>query len=122
MIKPPRRAPGPLRLAMKFFLVSEVAAALRLSVSQVYALIDSGKLRAHRFTTKKHGAVRVSQQQLDDYLRESESVGAAPAKEQAAPEARPSGFTMLDGERLREAWRLQGAAAGPPTPRSAPSS
>jgi excisionase family DNA binding protein len=57
---------------MTFFTVAEIANMLKLSVSQVYALVDCGKLRVHRFTTKKHGAVRVSQVQLDEYLKATE--------------------------------------------------
>jgi excisionase family DNA binding protein len=62
---------------MQFYTVADLKKLLKLSASQVYALIESGKLRCHRFTTKKSGAVRVSQEQLDDYLRETESAGAA---------------------------------------------
>lgn len=66
-----------------FYKIEEVAEMLRLSVSQVYALINSGRLRCHRLTTRKQGGVRVSQAQLDDYLRSTESEGA-PALETPA--------------------------------------
>ncbi len=58
---------------MEFFTVAEIAGKLRLSVSQVYALIDAGKLRAHRFTTRRRGAVRVSAAQLSAYLTATEA-------------------------------------------------
>jgi excisionase family DNA binding protein len=57
----------------KFFTVVQLAELLQLSQSQIYALIDSGRLKCHRFTTRKTGAVRVSQAQLDAYLRDTES-------------------------------------------------
>jgi excisionase family DNA binding protein len=66
---------------MRFYLVAEIAEMLRLSQSQVFALIRAGKLKAHRFSCKKQGALRVSQEQLDEYLRETESAAeAAPRK------------------------------------------
>lgn len=44
--------------------VREVARRLNLSVSKVYALLDQGKLPHHRIDA----AIRVSEQQLADYL------------------------------------------------------
>jgi excisionase family DNA binding protein len=87
----------------KFYTVADLAGLLKLSASQVYALIDSGRLQCHRFTTKKNGAVRISQQQLDAYLQATASGPVEPA----APPERPApvGFTTLDGARLKEAWR-----------------
>ena len=57
----------------------EIAVLLKLSQSQVYALIDCAKIRVHRFTTKKNGGVRISQQQLDDVLQATETQNALPA-------------------------------------------
>ena len=51
-----------------FYTVRELAELLKLSESQVYALIDEGFLKAHRFTRRRSGAIRVSQDQLDAYL------------------------------------------------------
>ena len=94
--------------AMQFYTVNELKDLLKLSASQVYALIESGKLRCHRFTTKKSGAVRVSQDQLDDYLRATESEGeetvAAPPLS-SAEKTSAADFTALDGERLKAAWK-----------------
>ena len=92
---------------MQFYTVADLKEMLKLSASQVYALIESGKLRCHRFTTKKSGAVRVSQAQLDDYLRETEREGetvAAPPLS-SAEKTPAADFTALDGERLKAAWK-----------------
>ncbi len=53
---------------MEFFTVAEVAEKLRLSPSFVYALIDTGTLKAHRFTVKGSGVLRISREHLDEYL------------------------------------------------------
>ena len=57
---------------MKFYLVLEISEILRLSESQVYALINAGKLKAHRMTTGRQGGIRVSDDQLQRFLRESQ--------------------------------------------------
>jgi len=90
-----------------FYTVNELSDLLKLSASQVYALIETGRLKCHRFTTKKSGAVRVSQAQLDDYLRETESAGEAVAAPplSSAEKTSAAGFTALDGERLKAAWK-----------------
>jgi excisionase family DNA binding protein len=62
---------------MKFYLVPEVAQLLRLSESQVYALIAGGRLRCYRLSTRKQGAVRVSEEHLRAFLDASESTQAA---------------------------------------------
>ena len=91
---------------MQFYTVADLKEMLKLSASQIYALIDSGKLRCHRFTTKKSGAVRVSQDQLDDYLRETESAGEAPPPPPLSPSEKPTGgLKVLDAEKLKEAWK-----------------
>ena len=63
---------------MKFYLVAEVAETLRLSESQVYALINSGRLRCHRLTTGRQGGIRISDEQLRDYLASTVEQGALP--------------------------------------------
>jgi hypothetical protein len=91
---------------MEFYTVADLKEMLKLSTSQVYALIETGKLRCHRFTTKKSGAVRVSQAQLDDYLRETESEGEAPALPPLSPAEKPTGgLKVLDAEKMKEAWK-----------------
>ncbi len=48
---------------------TEVAAELRLSLSSVYAMCDSGELPCHRVGMKK-GRIRVTRSALDKYLRQ----------------------------------------------------
>ncbi|HKI30860.1 MAG TPA: helix-turn-helix domain-containing protein [Gemmataceae bacterium] len=72
---------------MTLYTVAEVAEILRVSDSQVYAFINAGKLRCYRLTTKKHGGIRVSDAQLEEFLRDMES---------GRVEARPKGFRHID--------------------------
>ena len=106
---------------MTFYTVPELKALLKLSRSQVYALIESGKLKCHRFTTGATGGIRVSQEQLDAFLGATAGE-EPPAKTAVSPPERPTGFTVLDGGRLREAWRQRGGPAGPRASRNARSS
>jgi excisionase family DNA binding protein len=90
-----------------FYTVNELKDLLKLSTSQVYALIETGRLKCHRFTTRTSGAIRVSQGQLDEYLNATEEEKGAsvpPSEGQSRPSARTSDFKELDGERLHEAW------------------
>lgn len=75
-----------------FYTVAEIAELLKLSSSQIYALIDEGLLKCHRFTRKKHGAIRVSQAQLDEYLKATEEGGKPeqPAEEPPPEPVEPS--------------------------------
>src|SRR3954470_4094440 len=73
---------------MKFYTVPELEGMLKRSQSQLDALIESGKMRCHRFTTAKTGGIRVSQEQRDAYLRETESGGRG-ARGRGAADARP---------------------------------
>jgi excisionase family DNA binding protein len=73
---------------MKFYLVAELQELLKLSKSHLYALIESGKLRCHRFTRGRNGAIRVSQAQLDEYLKATESAaegGPPPLRRSRSP-------------------------------------
>jgi excisionase family DNA binding protein len=75
---------------MNFFTVAEIAKMLKLSESQVYALIDDGLLKCHRFTRGRSGAIRVSQSQLDAYLASTlEQEPPAPEPAPSLPEPRP---------------------------------
>lgn len=47
--------------------VSEVAKRLQVSKSMVYALVDNGKLVAHRVGLGR-GTIRISETDLNDYL------------------------------------------------------
>ncbi|HVK14733.1 MAG TPA: helix-turn-helix domain-containing protein [Gemmataceae bacterium] len=83
---------------MQFYTVPELKVLLKLSKSQVYGLIDGGKLRCHRFTRGKNGGIRVSQAQLDDYLKATEAGGETVPPEtprQVSPRRRRQGFVFL---------------------------
>ena len=56
--------------------VKQVKDRLNLSRSSVYALIDSGELKSYRLGAGR-GAIRVSEKQLEDFLRSRESGGAS---------------------------------------------
>jgi excisionase family DNA binding protein len=70
---------------MVFYTVIELEGMLKLSKSQLYALIESGQLRCHRFTRRRNGAIRVSQAQLEEYLKATEDLGLPPVAPQPAP-------------------------------------
>jgi len=70
---------------MIFYTVSELADLLKLSQSQIYALIDDGRLKCHRFTRGRSGAIRVSQAQLDAYLASTVQQDDEPPASQPAP-------------------------------------
>lgn len=63
--------------------VPEVAERLRVAVSTVYALVESGKLGAFRIGPND-GAIRVSEQQLEAYLNACRSL---PHSEHVASES-----------------------------------
>lgn len=65
----------PLKSHPELIEVSDVAAILKVSRSQVYALIESQKLRCYRITTGKQGGIRVSIEQLRAYLQSVEEGG-----------------------------------------------
>ncbi|MBY0233178.1 MAG: helix-turn-helix domain-containing protein [Gemmataceae bacterium] len=59
----------------KLMTVKEVAGLLGVSPSQVYALVECGKLKAYRLSAKQkgQGGLRFSQAQVDAMLSESET-------------------------------------------------
>jgi excisionase family DNA binding protein len=63
--------------------VREAARLLEVSPSTVYALIAAGRLRCSRVGLGR-GVIRISQEQLADYLRAAEPAPAQPP----APRAR----------------------------------
>jgi excisionase family DNA binding protein len=81
--------------------VAEVAKRLRCSLSNAHALIAAGKLKAYRVGAGG-GGLRVSEEHLQEFLRSAETRQGR--EETPAPE-KASGFTVLDGDRLREAWK-----------------
>lgn len=52
--------------------VQEVKDRLHCSPAHVYALIDAGELRCYRIGLGKQGGVRVSEEQLQEYLKKKE--------------------------------------------------
>lgn len=74
---------------MTFYTVAELAEMLKLSQSQVYALIDDGLLKCHRFTRGRSGAIRVSQTQLDAYLASTIQQDDEPPVQEPAPQPSP---------------------------------
>ena len=83
---------------MTFYTVRDLEKMLRLSRSQLYGLIETHKLRCHRFTRGRHGGIRVSQAQLDAYLKATEDPGEPPAaaNRPAPATPRPAGeFAFL---------------------------
>ncbi len=106
--------------------IAEAADILGVSYGIVYAAIQTGQLRAYRYTKRRKsgkptGTYRIDPADLEAYKA---SCATEPAKP-AAPKknaAGPSAFKNLDGDRLLEAWRQQGVLADPPDGRSAPSS
>lgn len=66
--------------------VREAAKKLEVNPSLVYGLIASGKLRCCRIGHGR-GVIRISEEQLADYLRQSEPV--KPAVPAAAPARMP---------------------------------
>jgi excisionase family DNA binding protein len=57
--------------------VTQAAERLEVSQATVYALVASGRLRCNRIGMGR-GCIRVSDEQLADYLRGSESVNVPP--------------------------------------------
>lgn len=57
--------------------VKQAAARLEVSTATVYALIAGGRLRCTRIGLGR-GVIRISDQQLLDYLRAAEPVAARP--------------------------------------------
>ena len=58
--------------------VGEVAKRLDISVSLVYGLLTAGRLKGTRHGLKR-GTWRVSEEQLEEYLRGAEPKAAVPA-------------------------------------------
>jgi len=84
--------------------VKDVAERLRVSPQCVYSLVNRGLLEHHRVGASG-GRILISEQQLQTYL-ESTKRGRVRAEPKPAPEkSSAGGFTMLDGDRLREAWK-----------------
>ena len=68
---------------MALMKVKEVAEYLKVSESFVYALLQSGRLK-HHVLGRGQGGKRVSMEQVQDYLRQTEQGGVL------APEPKPT--------------------------------
>jgi excisionase family DNA binding protein len=64
--------------------VRQAAQRLEVSISTVYALVASGKLRCSRIGLGR-GVIRISEEQLVEYLRAAELVVAPPPAPPAGP-------------------------------------
>lgn len=84
-----------------YFKIKEAAKQLNVSRSFLYQAINEGRIGYHRFG-KGTGGIRISELQIQEYLRKTERGGETlPAPEKVSA----SGFTMLDADRLKEAWQ-----------------
>ena len=85
--------------------LSQVSERLNCSLSNVYALVDSGKLAAISTGAAGKG-YRVPEEELQRFIEEGKK-GRRPHYP-AKCDPRPRIFTKLDGRRLRAAWQQQG--------------
>lgn len=69
---------------MKPLTVRQAAERLACSASTVYALVASGKLRHYRIGTGR-GSIRFSEGHIAEFLRDAETVVAAPTPHRRAP-------------------------------------
>jgi len=94
-------------LAHDMLLVKEVAGMLRLALSTVYQLIESGKLPAY----KLGGTYRVRKSDVESFL-DSSRVEKQPKRTARARRGTTNRRTLqeLDTSRLRRAWSARGAA------------
>ncbi|MBV9126016.1 MAG: helix-turn-helix domain-containing protein [Planctomycetes bacterium] len=93
---------------MSLLTVKQAAAHLGVSPATVYALCAFRRLRHERHGLGR-GRILIPLEALEEYRQSvTVEVGEPPSP---APRSSPSPsrFTMLDGERLKAAWRRQGA-------------
>ena len=91
--------------------VKEAAEHLGISRGLVYVLCRAGRIRHERHGTGR-GTLRIEKAALDEYRATcSRDVGTTAARHTKANRAPSPGatFANLDGTRLLEAWRKQGA-------------
>jgi excisionase family DNA binding protein len=108
---PPHQATGEI-----LFTVKQAAQQLALSPSSVYELIATGRIHAFRLGPRR-GAIRIRKKDLQAYLDIPSSTTPAIDRERTGRL-----FKHLDAERLRAAWRQQGAIADQTNERNTPSS
>lgn len=88
-----------------WYKLTEIKAILKCSLSHLYALIESGELRCVKIGLRGSAGIRVSRSMLDEFLRKREKCGSEAPKDPAPKPESAGGFTMLDADRLREAWK-----------------
>jgi excisionase family DNA binding protein len=59
--------------------VKTIAKRLMCSVAHVYALVDAGELACFKIGLRSQGGIRVSEEQLQAYLKRKERGGQSPA-------------------------------------------
>src|SRR4051812_12544788 len=89
--------------------VKVAARILRASKSTVYNLCQSGELPTIAVGLKK--GLRIDVADLEAFLARRRRDDGPAAGTTRPPPQPAGGFTMLDGERLREAWRSPGDPA-----------
>jgi excisionase family DNA binding protein len=57
---------------MKFYTIADISDLLKISQSNAYALVETGKLVAHRIGVGR-GTIRVSEDDLQEFLGQSRS-------------------------------------------------
>jgi excisionase family DNA binding protein len=85
-------------LNASWYTVEEIARHLKVSRSNVYKLVESGRLPAHRIGSGR-GCIRVAKGDLDAYLesvREAPEVPAAAGRKHSKECHRPTLFKHLD--------------------------
>jgi excisionase family DNA binding protein len=84
--------------------LTQVALRLNTSLSNVYALIESGKLSFIRAGANGKG-YRVTEEDLQLFIDQAKKGRRAPALRR---KENPRPFRNLNADRLRQAWRRQG--------------
>ena len=94
----------------RVYSVAAAAVALGISPSLVYSLCQRRKIRHERHGAGR-GKIVIREDALQEYrasvtVQVEEGEGAvSPSPRRKSPNASmPGGFTMLDADRLREAW------------------
>jgi excisionase family DNA binding protein len=80
--------------------VKETAKRLGISCSKLYDLVERREIPHYRI----EGKILFSDEQIREFLASCLVEKAGAPAEEPPPKTSP-GFTMLDGERLREAWK-----------------
>src|SRR4051794_2901927 len=103
--------------------IKQAAERLNVSEATVYDLCAKRKLPHVRIGTGR-GTIRIDEQALEEFIKAATVPPAEPTAPPPPPKqgGKPTVFTHLDQDRLREAWRRQGALTDRPGGGSAPSS